>query len=195
MPRKAKVKRKTSEVDVSTEINIDGSGNYQIATGVAFLDHMLEQFSKHGYFDLILKAKGDIEIDYHHTVEDVGITLGDAIGKALGDKKGITRFGQAFVPFDESLVFAAVDLSGRPYCVYNVQTPKSKVGEFDTELAEEFFKSFSNSLKCNLHIELKYGDNLHHIIEATFKAVARALDNATSVDTRSKTIPSTKGIL
>ncbi len=195
MSRKAKVKRKTSEVDVSTEINIDGSGNYQIATGVAFLDHMLEQFSKHGYFDLILKAKGDIEIDYHHTVEDVGITLGDAIGKALGDKKGITRFGQAFVPFDESLVFAAVDLSGRPYCVYNVQTPKSKVGEFDTELAEEFFKSFSNSLKCNLHIELKYGDNLHHIIEATFKAVARALDNATSVDTRSKTIPSTKGIL
>ena len=195
MPRKAKVKRKTSEVDVTVEINLDGSGNYQISTGVAFFDHMLEQFAKHGLFDLTVKAKGDIEIDYHHTVEDVGITLGEAIGKALGDKKGITRFGHAYVPFDESLVFAAVDLSGRPYCVYNVQTPKSKVGEFDTELAEEFFKSLTNSLKCNLHIELKYGDNLHHIIEATFKAVTRALDKATSVDLRSKTIPSTKGML
>ncbi len=195
MPRKAKVKRKTSEVDVSVDINLDGSGSYQINTGVAFFDHMLEQFSKHGLFDLTLKAKGDIEIDYHHTVEDVGITLGEAIGKALGDKKSITRFGHAFVPFDESLVFAAVDLSGRPCCVYNVKTTKSKVGEFDTELAEEFFKSFTNSLKCNLHIELKYGDNLHHIIEATFKAVARALDTATSIDPRSNKIPSTKGML
>ncbi|HSG31964.1 MAG TPA: imidazoleglycerol-phosphate dehydratase HisB [Thermodesulfobacteriota bacterium] len=195
MPRKAKVKRKTSEVDVSIDINLDGSGNYQISTGVAFFDHMLEQFSKHGFFDLTLKAKGDIEIDFHHTVEDVGITLGDAIQKALGDKKGIKRFGHAYVPFDETLVFAAVDLSGRPFCVYNMQTPKSKVGEFDTELAEEFFKSFTNSLKCNLHIELKYGDNLHHIIEATFKAVARALDTATSIDPRSNKIPSTKGML
>ena len=195
MPRKAKVKRKTSEVDVSIDINLDGSGNYQISTGVAFFDHMLEQFSKHGFFDLTLKAKGDIEIDFHHTVEDVGITLGDAIQKALGDKKGIKRFGHAYVPFDETLVFAAVDLSGRPFCVYNMQTPKSKVGEFDTELAEEFFKSFTSSLKCNLHIELKYGDNLHHIIEATFKAVARALDTATSIDPRSNKIPSTKGML
>ncbi len=195
MPRKAKVKRTTTEVDVSIDINIDGKGNYQIATGIAFFDHMLQQFSKHGFFDLTLKAKGDIEIDYHHTVEDVGITLGESISKALGDKKGITRIGEAFVPFDECLVFAAVDLSGRPYCVYNVATPKSKVGEFDIELAEEFFKSFSNSLKCNLHIELKYGDNLHHIIEASFKAVARALDKATTIDPRSNKIPSTKGML
>jgi imidazoleglycerol-phosphate dehydratase len=195
MPRKAKVKRNTSEVDVSVDVNIDGKGNYQISTGVAFFDHMLQQFSKHGFFDITLKAKGDIEIDYHHTVEDVGITLGESISKALGDKKGITRFGEAFVPFDESLVFAAVDLSGRPYCVYNVTTPKSKIGEFDTELAEEFFKSFANSLKANLHIELKYGDNLHHIIEASFKAVARALDKATTIDPRSNKIPSTKGML
>ena len=125
---KAKARRKTSEVDVSVDINIDGKGNYQISTGVAFFDHMLEQFSKHGFFDLTLKAKGDLEIDFHHTVEDVGIMLGESIGKALGDKKGITRFAEAFVPFDESLVFAAVDLSGRPYCVYNVTTPKSKIG-------------------------------------------------------------------
>ncbi len=180
---------------MSVDINLDGKGNYEIQTGVAFFDHMLEQFSKHGFFDLTLRAEGDIDIDYHHTVEDVGITLGESISNALGEKKGITRFGEAFAPFDETLVFAAVDLSGRPYCVYNVSTPKSKVGEFDTELSEEFFKSFSNSLKCNLHIELKYGDNLHHIIEATFKAVARALDRATSIDPRSNKIPSTKGML
>lgn len=195
MPRKTKVKRKTSEVDVSIDINLDGRGSYDISTGVAFFDHMLEQFAKHGFFDLTIKARGDIEIDFHHTVEDVGITLGEAIAKALGDKKGITRFGDSFVPFDECLVFAAVDLSGRPYCVYNFKTPKSKIGVFDTELAEEFFKSFTNSLKCNLHIELKYGDNLHHIVEASFKAVARALDKATSIDPRSNKIPSTKGML
>lgn len=195
MQRKAKVQRKTSEVDVTIQINLDGRGEYKINTGVPFFDHMLEQFSKHGYFDLEINAEGDIEIDFHHTVEDVGLALGEVILKALGDKKGITRFGESFVPFDEALVFAAVDLSGRPYCVYKIDTPKSKVGDFDIELAEEFFKSFTNTLKCNLHIEIKSGDNLHHIIEATFKAVGRAMDKATSIDKRSQEVPSTKGVL
>jgi imidazoleglycerol-phosphate dehydratase len=195
MERRANVKRKTSEVEVLVEINLDGKGNYDIETGIPFFNHMLSQFAKHGYFNLTLKAKGDIDIDFHHTVEDVGLTLGEAFLKALGDKRGISRFGEAFVPFDDTLVFASVDLSGRPYLVYRVRTPKSKIGEFDTELGEEFFKSLSNTLKCNLHIEQKYGNNLHHIIEAMFKAVGRALDKASRVDQRSGEIPSTKGKL
>jgi len=195
MSRRAKLERKTSEVAVEVDINLDGKGKYQIETGIPFFNHMLSQFAKHGYFDLKLEAKGDIEVDYHHTVEDVGLTLGKAFYKALGDKKGISRFGEAFVPFDETLVFASVDLSGRPFCAYRVDTPKSKIGEFDAELGREFFKSLSNTLKCNLHIELKHGDNLHHIIEAAFKAVGRALDRATMIDGRSKEIPSTKGRL
>ena len=195
MLRRANLKRKTSEVEVSVDINLDGKGKYDIETGIPFFNHMLSQFAKHGYLDLKLKAKGDIEIDYHHTVEDVGLALGEAILKALGDKRGISRFGEAFVPFDDTLVFASVDLSGRPYFVYKVRTPKSKVGEFDIELGREFFKSLSNALKCNLHIEQKYGNNLHHIIEATFKAVARALDHASKIDPRSDEVPSTKGKL
>ncbi|GIW46890.1 MAG: imidazoleglycerol-phosphate dehydratase [Deltaproteobacteria bacterium] len=195
MKRKVKAKRKTSEVEVSIELNLDGRGNYSIETGIPFFDHMLSQFAKHGYFDLLIKAKGDIEVDYHHTVEDVGLTLGEAFLEALGDKKGIARFGEAFVPFDETLVFAAVDLSGRPYFVYRVSIPKGKIGSFDVELAEEFFKSLSNALRCNLHIELKYGENLHHIVEAMFKAVGRALDKASRIDPRSEEIPSTKGML
>ena len=193
--RKAKVERTTSEVKVKVEITLDGGGNYEIDTGIPFFDHMLAQFAKHGYFDLKVSAVGDLEVDYHHTVEDVGLALGDAFLKALGDKKSITRFGEAFVPFDETLAFASVDLSGRPYLVYRVEVPKSKVGEFDLELGEEFFKSFSNTLMCNLHIDLKYGDNLHHNIEAIFKAVGRALDNASGIDTRSTEVPSTKGTL
>ncbi len=180
---------------VEVEINLDGEGNFNIDTGIPFFDHMLAQFSRHGYFDLDIKAVGDIEVDFHHTVEDVGLALGDAFLKALGDKKSITRFGEAFVPFDETLAFASVDLSGRPYLVYNVAVPKTKIGEFDVELGEEFFKSFSNTLLCNLHIELKYGDNLHHVIEAVFKAVGRALDKASSIDPRSSSVPSTKGTL
>ena len=156
---------------------------------------MLSQFAKHGYFDLKIKALGDIDVDFHHTVEDVGLTLGDAILKALGDKKGITRFGEATVPFDETLATANVDLSGRPYLVFKAQIPKTKVGDFDLELAEEFFKSFSNTLLCNLHIELKYGDNLHHMVEAVFKSVGRALDSACKLDPRSNEVPSTKGKL
>ena len=193
--RKGKTERVTSEVKVEVEINLDGEGNFNIDTGIPFFDHMLAQFSRHGYFDLDIKAVGDIEVDFHHTVEDVGLSLGDAFLKALGDKKSITRFGEAFVPFDETLAFASVDLSGRPYLVYNVTVPKTKIGEFDVELGEEFFKSFSNTLLCNLHIELKYGDNLHHVIEAVFKAVGRALDKASSIDPRSSSVPSTKGTL
>ncbi len=155
---------------------------------------MLAQFSRHGYFDLDIKAVGDIEVDFHHTVEDVGLALGDAFLKASGQEV-ITRFGEAFVPFDETLAFASVDLSGRPYLVYNVTVPKTKIGEFDVELGEEFFKSFSNTLLCNLHIELRYGDNLHHVIEAVFKAVGRALDKASRIDPRSSSVPSTKGKL
>ena len=195
MLRRAALKKKTSEVEVSVDINLDGKGKYDIETGIPFFNHMLSQFAKHGYFDLTLKAKGDIEIDYHHTVEDVGLALGEAFLKALGDKRAISRFGEAFVPFDDTLVFASVDLSGRPYFAYKVRTPKSKVGDFDIELGGEFFKSLSNALKCNLHIEQKYGNNLHHIIEATFKAVGRALDKASSIDPRSEEIPSTKGKL
>ena len=193
--RKAKTERVTSEVRVKVDINLDGKGVYEIETGIPFFNHMLSQFAKHGYFDLKISASGDLDVDFHHTVEDVGLALGDAFQKALGDKKSIRRFGEAFVPFDETLAFASVDLSGRPYLVYKVKVPKSKVGEFDLELGEEFFKSFSNTLMCNLHIELRYGDNLHHMIEAIFKAVGRALDNASRIDPRSGDIPSTKGTL
>ena len=193
--RKAKTERVTSEVKVKVEINLDGKGVYDIDTGIPFFNHMLCQFAKHGYFDMKISAVGDLDVDFHHTVEDVGLALGDAFLKALGDKKSIRRFGEAFVPFDETLAFASVDLSGRPYLVYRVRVPKSKVGEFDLELGEEFFKSFSNTLMCNMHIELRYGDNLHHMIEAIFKAAGRALDNATRIDPRSSGIPSTKGKL
>lgn len=193
--RKAKTERVTSEVKVKVEINLDGKGVYDIDTGIPFFNHMLSQFAKHGYFDLKISAAGDLDVDFHHTVEDVGLALGDAFLKALGDKKSIRRFGEAFVPFDETLAFASVDLSGRPYLVYKVRVPKSKVGEFDLELGEEFFKSFSNTLLCNMHIELKYGDNLHHMIEAIFKAAGRALDSATRIDPRSSDVPSTKGKL
>lgn len=195
MKRQATVNRKTKEVKCEVTLNIDGSGKFDIKTGVPFFNHMLEQFSKHGYFDLKIKAIGDTEVDFHHTVEDTGIVLGEVFGKALGDKKGIRRFAHSSVPFDESLVSATLDLSGRPYFVFKDEIPKSKVGEFDVELAEEFFKSLAHSMKCNLHIELKYGSNLHHNIEAMFKAVGIALDDATSIDSRSKTIPSTKGNL
>ena len=193
--RKAKITRKTSEVDVTVDIDLDGKGKYEIDTGIPFFDHMLSQFAKHGYFDLKIKAAGDIEVDFHHTVEDVGLALGEAILKALGDKKGITRFGEATVPFDETLATSNVDLSGRPYLVFQAGIPKSKVGDFDLELTEEFFKSFSNTLLCNLHIDLKYGDNLHHMVEAMFKSVGRALDQATKLDPRSNEVPSTKGKL
>jgi len=195
MKRKAKVERKTHEVKVSVDLTLDGTGKFNIQTGVPFFNHMLNQFAKHGMFDLKIKAIGDTEVDFHHTVEDVGITLGEAFSKALGDKKGIKRFSHSFIPFDDCLAFTAIDLSGRPYFVFRADMPKSKVGEFDVELAEEFFKSFANNLGCNLHIELKYGSNLHHSVEAMFKAAGRALDLASAIDPRSGDVPSTKGKL
>lgn len=195
MKRQATVDRKTKEVKCNVTINLDGSGKFEVKTGISFFNHMLEQFAKHGYFDLKIKTIGDTEVDFHHTVEDTGIVLGETFHKALGDKKGIRRFAHSLVPFDESLVCVTVDLSGRPYFVYKGEMPKSKVGEFDVELVEEFFKSLAHSMKCNLHVELKYGTNLHHNIEAMFKALGIALDEATSIDTRSKAIPSTKGKL
>ncbi len=195
MKRQATVNRKTKEVKCEIELDLDGSGKFEIKTGVPFFSHMLEQFAKHGYFDLKITTAGDTNVDFHHTVEDTGIALGEAFYKALGDKKAIRRFAHSSVPFDESLVCVAVDLSGRPYLVFNGDIPKSKVGDFDVELVEEFFKSFAHSTKCNLHIELKYGTNLHHNIEAMFKAVGIALDEATLIDTRSNTVPSTKGKL
>ena len=195
MERKAEVKRKTKETDISVYLKLDGSGEYKINTTVPFLDHMLSQIAKHGFFDLEVNAKGDTEIDYHHTVEDVGIALGDAFKKALGEKEGIRRYGYAVIPLNEALSMVAVDISGRPYIVYNVTMPKEKVGEFDVELTEEFFRAFANSSGMSLHINVMYGNNLHHIIESIFKSAARALNEATSIDERVKGIPSTKGKL
>ena len=195
MDRIAKVKRETNEVKVDVELNIDGTGDYSIDTGIPFFDHMLEQLSKHGYFDLKIKAVGDTEIDFHHTVEDVGITLGQAFDDALGDKKSIKRYGFSSIPFDETLSSSVIDLCNRPFFVFNVELPSSKVGEFDVELTKEFFQSFANNIKANLHIELKYGGNNHHIIESIFKSVAKSLDLATFIDPRSSSIPSTKGNL
>ena len=195
MSRSAKIERKTSEVDVVVNLDIDGTGKYDIDTGVPFFDHMLEQLSKHGYFDLNIRAKGDTEIDFHHTVEDVGIAIGQAFDKALGDRKSITRYGSCTVPFDETLSNSHIDLSGRPYFVFDVKLDNSKVGDFDVELAKEFFQSLTNNLKANIHIELKYGSNNHHIIESIFKSVGKSLDVATSLDLRSNSVPSTKGNL
>jgi len=195
MERKAEVKRKTKETDISVYLKLDGRGEYKINTTVPFLDHMLSQIAKHGFFDLEVNAKGDTDVDYHHTVEDVGIALGDAFKKALGEKEGIRRYGHAVIPLNEALSMVSVDISGRPYIVYNVAMPKEKVGEFDVELTEEFFRAFANSSGMSLHINVMYGNNLHHIIESIFKAAARALDEATSIDERVKGIPSTKGKL
>ncbi|MXW43153.1 MAG: imidazoleglycerol-phosphate dehydratase HisB [Candidatus Dadabacteria bacterium] len=195
MTRKAVLKRETSEVSASVELDLDGTGKFDISTGVPFFDHMLSQLAKHGYFDLTVKAEGDIDVDFHHTVEDVGIALGEAFSEALGDKRGITRYGHALIPFDDALVVVAVDLSDRPCFVFKGEIPAGKVGDFDSELAEEFFKSLTNSLRCNLHIEFRHGTNLHHIIEAMFKALGRSMDTASALDGRRDDIPSTKGTL
>jgi len=195
MPRKADIKRKTGETDVNVKLDIDGKGRYKVDTSVPFLDHMLELFGKHGTFDLTVKAKGDTQVDYHHTVEDVGIVLGQAFKKALGNMKGIKRYGAFKVPMDETLAEVVIDISGRPGIVYNVELPKGKVGEFDVELVYDFMKAFVNNAGLTMHINLHYGENLHHIIEAIFKAAARAMDIATSIDPRSESVPSTKGVL
>ena len=195
MIRESIVKRKTNEVEVYVKINIDGEGKYKIDTGIPFLKHMMEQLAKQGLFDIEISDTGDTEIDFHHTVEDVGIALGEAFNQALGDKKGINRYGFSSIPFDETLSSSSLDLSGRPFFIFKVEMPSTKVGEFDVELAREFFQSFTNNLKANIHIETKYGTNNHHIIESIFKSIAKSLDVASAYDSRSNSIPSTKGNL
>jgi len=193
--RRARVERKTKETEILVELDLDGAGTSEIETGIPFLNHMLEIFSRHGLFDLKIKAKGDIEVDYHHTVEDVGLTLGQAFKEGLGDKQGICRFGEASVPLDETLAQAVVDLSGRPYLSYKVKIRPGRVGGFDTDLPQEFFRALANQLGMNLHINVLQGENPHHIIEACFKALARAMERATRVDPRIRGVLSTKGSL
>ncbi|MDD2335887.1 MAG: imidazoleglycerol-phosphate dehydratase HisB [Geobacteraceae bacterium] len=195
MPRTAVVERVTKETRIRLSLGLDGTGDSKICTSVPFLDHMLELFARHGLFDLQVEAQGDIDIDFHHTVEDIGIVLGEALKRALADKAGIRRYGQATVPMDETLASAAVDLSGRPYLCFNVPLPKVKIGEFDVELVREFFQAFTNTACLNLHLNLKYGENTHHIVEACFKAFARALNQATGLDSRISGVLSTKGTL
>ncbi|MBW4053811.1 MAG: imidazoleglycerol-phosphate dehydratase HisB [Proteobacteria bacterium] len=195
MTRIAMIERITKETRIKLSLTVDGSGAASICTSVPFLDHMLNLFARHGLFDLNIEASGDIDIDFHHTVEDIGIVLGEAFKQALGEKKGIRRYGQATVPMDETLASVAVDISGRPYLVYHVNLPKVKIGDFDVELAKEFFQAFANHCGLNLHINVMYGDNVHHIIEACFKAFARALDSASQHDPRVDGVMSTKGVL
>jgi imidazoleglycerol-phosphate dehydratase len=194
--RIAKVNRKTKETSIEAEVNLDGKGIYKIDTGIGFLNHMLEQLSKHSLMDINLNAKGDLHIDLHHTTEDSGIVLGEAIAKALGDKKGIKRYAHAYIPMDETLSRVSLDISNRPYLVWNVKLRVEKLGEMDTELFKEWFQAFSQSAGITLHIENIYGDNSHHIIESCFKGLARALRLALEKDARAiDSLPSTKGIL
>ena len=193
--RKAEINRQTGETTISVAIDLDGTGRSQIDTGIGFFDHMLRSFSKHGFFDLEVKADGDLVVDCHHTIEDTGIVLGEAIRKALGDKRGITRYGHCILPMDETLVMCAIDLSGRPYLGFDAVFTVDKLGGFDTEMVKEFFYAVSYSCGMNLHIKLLDGKNNHHMIEAIFKAFARALDMATRFDERVEDVPSTKGII
>jgi imidazoleglycerol-phosphate dehydratase len=195
MARRAKIHRKTSETDVSIEMNLDGTGDSQISTPIPFLNHMLDLFTKHGLFDLKIKSKGDTDIDDHHTVEDIGICLGEAVKKALADKRGIARYGAALVPMDESLCSVAVDLSGRPYLIYHVPFSGKKNRDFDLSLIKEFLKAFSDRGGITLHINLMYGRNNHHIAEAVFKAFSRALKEAVAQSKKIEGILSTKGSL
>jgi imidazoleglycerol-phosphate dehydratase len=194
--RKTSLTRKTAETDIQLTLAIDGSGRANVATGVPFFDHMLTLFAKHGHFDLNVACVGDVAVDYHHTVEDVGLVLGDAFKKALGDKKGIVRYGFFLVPMDEALARVVVDLSGRAALVYDVTAPTMYVRDFNLILVKEFCRAFSNALACNLHVKLDYGEEPHHVAEAIFKALARALDAAVRIDARSADqIPSTKGLI
>ncbi|HTW72958.1 MAG TPA: imidazoleglycerol-phosphate dehydratase HisB [Acetobacteraceae bacterium] len=196
MARTATLSRRTSETDISLTLDIDGSGQADIATGIGFLDHMLTALTRHGLFDLKIRAKGDLHIDFHHTTEDVGIVLGRAFAQALDDKRGITRFGHALVPMDEALAEAAVDISGRPFLVWNVTFERPKIGEMDTELFEEFFRALATNAAVTLHVNQRAGRNAHHLAEACFKAVARALRMAAAIDPRAAdAVPSTKGAL
>lgn len=193
--RRAVVTRKTSETRITVEIDLDGTGQATIATPLPFLSHMLDQIARHGLFDLRIEAEGDVEIDGHHTTEDLGITLGSAVLAALGDKRGIARYGEATLPMDEALAQCALDLSGRPFFVSRVPLPKAKLGTFDVELAPIFFEGFARGAQANLHMRLIEGDNLHHIVEICFKAFAKALMRATRIDPRIPGVPSTKGSL
>jgi imidazoleglycerol-phosphate dehydratase len=195
MSREATIQRKTKETDISCKLVIDGTGKGSIDTGIGFFDHMLEGFSRHGLFDLDLTVKGDLKVDGHHTVEDTGIVLGQAIGEAVGDKKQMKRFGSCILPMDDALVLCAIDLGGRPYLGFQAEFPMDKVGDLDTELVREFFYAVSYKAGMNIHLKVLDGFNTHHIIEAMFKAFARALDEATSVDTRILDVLSTKGTL
>jgi imidazoleglycerol-phosphate dehydratase len=188
-----KIQRRTKETDINCELTLDGAGQYQIDTGVGFLDHMLAHLSKHGKIDLVIKAKGDLNVDAHHTVEDIAICLGECLTQALGDKKGIARYGYSSVPMEDALANVSVDLSGRPNCVYNVEYRTDKIGDFDVECLQEFLRSFSNAGKFNLHINVPYGTNSHHIAEAIFKALGQAL--ASAVRFAGTDVPSTKGLL
>ncbi len=190
------IKRKTKETDISLDLNLDGSGKYSINTSIPFFDHMLSLMCKHGLFDVKLKAKGDIDIDDHHTVEDIGIVLGKAVKQALGDMKGISRYGQASVPMDEALASVSLDISGRPYLVYRVEFPKKgKIKDFDPDLIEDFFQAFVSNSNITLHVNVLYGRNIHHMIEAVFKGLGRALKGAVSVDKKIKGVLTTKGVL
>lgn len=193
--RTAREERTTRETQIVVEVNLDGSGKADIQSPIPFLSHMLEQLPRHGLFDLTVRATGDVEIDGHHTTEDIAIVLGKALLRALGDRKGIRRYGAATLPMDEALVTVALDLSGRPYFVWRVPMPKAKIGDWDSELAEVFFEGLARSLGCNLHVRLHEGDNLHHIVEICFKALAHALRAAMELDPRSTSVPSTKGSL
>lgn len=195
MTRQSEITRQTKETNIRVALRLDGTGESKINSGVPFLDHMLDLFTRHGLFDLEVSCQGDLHIDDHHSVEDIAICLGRAFAEAIGDKKGLTRFGHAYVPMDETLARSVVDLSGRAYLVYKVANTRSQIGTFSVELAEHFWHSFAESCKCNLHIEVLYGRNQHHLLEATFKATARALSQATRIDPRISGVMSTKGTL
>ena len=195
MPRTVHVHRVTAETNIQLALDLDGTGSTRVATGVGFFDHMLTHVGKHGLFDLTVEARGDLHIDAHHTVEDVGIGLGDALAQALGDKAGIRRYGDATLPMDETLVTAAVDLSGRPFLVWKANVPLETLGTFSSQLAEEFWRAVSSAARMNLHVVLHHGRNTHHIVEAIFKACARALRQAVEPDPRAVGVPSTKGVL
>ena len=194
--RKGSVSRKTNETEITVDINLDGTGKYDISTGIGFLDHMLEQLSRHSLVDISIKATGDLHIDFHHTTEDIGIALGECVTQALGNRAGITRYGSALAPMDEALTQVALDASNRPYLVWKVEFVRDKLGEMDTELFKEWFQAFAQGAGLTLHVECFYGDNNHHIVEAAFKALARALRQAVEIDPRKEgKIPSTKGVL
>ena len=195
MKRTANIVRNTRETQIRLKLNLDGSGKASVSTGVRFLDHMLDLLARHSLVDLSIKARGDVDVDYHHLVEDLGIALGEAFKKALGDKKGIRRYGFWILPMDETLAQVALDFSGRPFLVYRVRARKAKIRDFNISLIREFMQGFSNAAQCNLHIELLYGDEPHHISEAIFKGLAKAIDVAKQKDGRIKGVPSTKGTL